>query len=277
MTCPAAPACPSPARARRCSARRPGLGADMVFLDLEDSVAPLEKEAARGKVVDAIKNHDWGDTVALRARQRVGHRVDVPRRHRGRRQRRRAARRDHAAEGAVGGRGRRPRPAAHPDREQRRPARRARRHRGADRDRPRAHQRRGDLRGVAPARDDHLRPGRLRGVDGDAGAHRRRADPRVPGRPLPLRVLEDPDGRAGQRPAGDRRPVPQDPRARRASATTAMRTADPRLRRQVGAAPRPGRRSSTRCSRRRRSSSTGRWTSSTPTRRRRPKATARAR
>ena len=46
-------------------------------------------------------------------------------------------------------------------------------------------------------------------------AHRRRADPRVPGRPLPLRVLEDPHGRPRQRPAGDRRPVPQDPRARR--------------------------------------------------------------
>ena len=82
------------------------------------------------------------------------------------------------------------------------------------------HQRRGDLRRERPARDDHLRPRRLRGVDRDAGAHRRRADPRVPGRPLPLRVLEDPHGRPRQRPAGDRRPVPQDPRARRACATT---------------------------------------------------------
>ena len=43
--------------------KAPGLGADMVFLDLEDSVAPLEKEAARSKVVDAIKNQDWGDKV----------------------------------------------------------------------------------------------------------------------------------------------------------------------------------------------------------------------
>ena len=41
----------------------PGLPADMVFLDLEDSVAPLEKEAARAKVVDAIKNADWGEKV----------------------------------------------------------------------------------------------------------------------------------------------------------------------------------------------------------------------
>jgi citrate lyase subunit beta / citryl-CoA lyase len=44
-------------------AKAPGLGSDMVFMDLEDSVAPLEKEAARGKVVDAIKNQDWGDKV----------------------------------------------------------------------------------------------------------------------------------------------------------------------------------------------------------------------
>ena len=40
-----------------------GINADMVFLDLEDSVAPLEKEAARGKVVKAIREGDWGDKV----------------------------------------------------------------------------------------------------------------------------------------------------------------------------------------------------------------------
>jgi citrate lyase subunit beta/citryl-CoA lyase len=44
-------------------AKAPGLGADMVFLDLEDSVAPLEKVSARAKVIDAIKNQDWGDGV----------------------------------------------------------------------------------------------------------------------------------------------------------------------------------------------------------------------
>ena len=44
-------------------AKAPGLGADMVFLDLEDSVAPLEKEAARDNVVKAINDQDWGDTV----------------------------------------------------------------------------------------------------------------------------------------------------------------------------------------------------------------------
>jgi citrate lyase subunit beta/citryl-CoA lyase len=41
----------------------PSIPADMIFMDLEDSVAPLEKEAARAKVVDAIKNQDWGDRV----------------------------------------------------------------------------------------------------------------------------------------------------------------------------------------------------------------------
>jgi len=44
-------------------AKAPGLGADMVFLDLEDSVSPLEKEAAREKVVAAINGNDWGDVV----------------------------------------------------------------------------------------------------------------------------------------------------------------------------------------------------------------------
>jgi citrate lyase subunit beta/citryl-CoA lyase len=35
----------------------------MIFLDLEDSVAPLEKEAARAKAVAAIRDQDWGDRV----------------------------------------------------------------------------------------------------------------------------------------------------------------------------------------------------------------------
>ena len=44
-------------------AKAPGIPADMVFLDLEDSVAPLEKESARAKAVDAIKNQGWGDKI----------------------------------------------------------------------------------------------------------------------------------------------------------------------------------------------------------------------
>ena len=52
-----------PGSSERFLAKAPTVPADMVFLDLEDSVAPLEKESARAKVVDAIKNHDWGDRV----------------------------------------------------------------------------------------------------------------------------------------------------------------------------------------------------------------------
>ena len=41
----------------------PAIPADMVFLDLEDAVAPKEKEAARGKVAAAISGQEWGDKV----------------------------------------------------------------------------------------------------------------------------------------------------------------------------------------------------------------------
>jgi citrate lyase subunit beta/citryl-CoA lyase len=52
-----------PGSSERFLQKGPTVPADMTFLDLEDSVAPLEKEAARAKVVDAIKNLDWGDRV----------------------------------------------------------------------------------------------------------------------------------------------------------------------------------------------------------------------
>src|SRR2546425_5592886 len=35
------------------------LGADVVFLDLEDAVAPEDKESARANVIDALRTHDW--------------------------------------------------------------------------------------------------------------------------------------------------------------------------------------------------------------------------
>jgi citrate lyase subunit beta / citryl-CoA lyase len=52
-----------PGSSEKMLGKAPGLGADMVFLDLEDSVAPLEKEAARDNVVRAIRELEWGDTV----------------------------------------------------------------------------------------------------------------------------------------------------------------------------------------------------------------------
>lgn len=48
-------------------AKAPSLPADEVFFDLEDSVAPSEKEAARPNVVEALNANEWGDkTVVVR-------------------------------------------------------------------------------------------------------------------------------------------------------------------------------------------------------------------
>jgi citrate lyase subunit beta/citryl-CoA lyase len=52
-----------PGSSEKMLAKAPTLDADMVFLDMEDSVSPLEKESARPKVVDAIRSQDWGDRV----------------------------------------------------------------------------------------------------------------------------------------------------------------------------------------------------------------------
>src|SRR2546428_1290247 len=47
--------------------KAPGLPADEVFMDLEDSVAPAAKEEARGNIVQALKEGDWsGKTVVVR-------------------------------------------------------------------------------------------------------------------------------------------------------------------------------------------------------------------
>ena len=47
--------------------KAPTLPADQIFMDLEDSVAPLAKADARVNVIDALKNNDWGDkTVVVR-------------------------------------------------------------------------------------------------------------------------------------------------------------------------------------------------------------------
>jgi citrate lyase subunit beta/citryl-CoA lyase len=52
-----------PGSSEKMMGKAPGLGADMIFLDLEDAVAPLEKEGAREKIVNAINTLDWGDAV----------------------------------------------------------------------------------------------------------------------------------------------------------------------------------------------------------------------
>jgi citrate lyase subunit beta/citryl-CoA lyase len=52
-----------PGSSEKMLGKAPSISADMVFLDLEDSVSPLEKESARAKVVEAIRGQDWGDRV----------------------------------------------------------------------------------------------------------------------------------------------------------------------------------------------------------------------
>jgi malyl-CoA/(S)-citramalyl-CoA lyase len=47
--------------------KAPGLGADLVFLDLEDAVAPADKEQARRNVIQALNQYDWsGCSVSVR-------------------------------------------------------------------------------------------------------------------------------------------------------------------------------------------------------------------
>jgi len=43
----------------RAMEKAPTLGADVVFLDLEDAVAPDDKEQARTNVIEALAAHDW--------------------------------------------------------------------------------------------------------------------------------------------------------------------------------------------------------------------------
>jgi malyl-CoA/(S)-citramalyl-CoA lyase len=47
----------------RAMEKAPSLGADVVFLDLEDAVAPDDKEAARANVIEALGAHDWTATA----------------------------------------------------------------------------------------------------------------------------------------------------------------------------------------------------------------------
>jgi malyl-CoA/(S)-citramalyl-CoA lyase len=43
----------------RAMEKAPTLGSDLVFLDLEDAVAPDDKERARENVIEALNAHDW--------------------------------------------------------------------------------------------------------------------------------------------------------------------------------------------------------------------------
>ncbi len=56
-----------PGSNRRMLEKAPRLGADVVFIDLEDAVSPDEKVEARGNAIEAVNDHDWGAAaVAVR-------------------------------------------------------------------------------------------------------------------------------------------------------------------------------------------------------------------
>ena len=49
-----------PGSQERMIAKAAETDADLVFLDLEDAVAPAQKESARARVIDALRDIDWG-------------------------------------------------------------------------------------------------------------------------------------------------------------------------------------------------------------------------
>ena len=80
-----------PARPNRCQLFGPGSNtklfakmaasaADVINLDLEDSVAPTDKDIARTNVIEAINTIDWGKKDPCCAHQRSGHALLVSRR-----------------------------------------------------------------------------------------------------------------------------------------------------------------------------------------------------
>ena len=47
----------------RAMEKAPTLGADVVFLDIEDAVAPDDKEQARTNIIEALRSQDWSKTA----------------------------------------------------------------------------------------------------------------------------------------------------------------------------------------------------------------------
>ena len=178
----AAPATPFPGSNERFIAKAVGLEADEIFLDLEDAVAPNEKDAARERVIEALRTLDFGDkTVVVRVNgtdtphyykdliavvEQAGDRLDA----------------------VMLPKVRTPGDVEMTDKllTQIELAQRLRgrpdRDRGADRGRDRADRVRGDRRRVAADGDADLRPGRLQRVDRHPDHDdRRRARTAIPG------------------------------------------------------------------------------------------------
>ena len=115
-----------------------GLDSDQVFLDIEDSVAPIAKADARKNIVEVLNTGDWGSRVRTVRVNDWTTQWTYKRRHRGRRGRRREPGLPDAAQGADRRPGEVPRRAAHPDRDHDGLRGRPDRDRGADRERARA-------------------------------------------------------------------------------------------------------------------------------------------
>ncbi len=175
-----------PARPNRCQLFGPGSRpqifdkmaaseADVINLDLEDSVAPDDKDGGAGERHRRDRRRRLGPQDAVGADQRARHALLVPRRGRPAGAGGRAAGPDHDPQGRLRGgplcrrragqRGRGGEGAGQADRP-----------RGDHRDRGGHRPCRGDRGRLPPAAGDEPRRGRLRGVDGDADhRHRRHA------------------------------------------------------------------------------------------------------
>jgi citrate lyase subunit beta / citryl-CoA lyase len=53
----------TPASSPKMLGKAPGLGADMVFMDLEDACAPSAKAEARGHIATMLNEHTWDNTI----------------------------------------------------------------------------------------------------------------------------------------------------------------------------------------------------------------------
>jgi citrate lyase subunit beta/citryl-CoA lyase len=53
----------TPASSPKMLGKAPGIGADLVFMDLEDACAPSERVGARANVIRSLNEADWGSTV----------------------------------------------------------------------------------------------------------------------------------------------------------------------------------------------------------------------
>ena len=153
-----------PGSSEKMLAKAATLPADQIFLDLEDAVSPLEKEAARTTVVDALNTHDYsGKTRVVRVngvttRWCLGDIVEVVSGGGGKLDcimipKVEDAGQLHFVDHLL------------TQLEMRAQARPPDRDRGPDRERAGDAQPARDRDGHGPHRDDHLRPRRLRGLD----------------------------------------------------------------------------------------------------------------